>query len=373
MRIPLTMKKILTGIVAMFFMQTLVLAQEFEGQSAPVRVSMIKDTEPPQVFMVYRNEGRLNTSGKVGVEIRVMDRSGIKSVMINGRERMDGGIKDSVGFAIEFYNEDEVNVNVIDNSGNAKEKSFIVKAQAVASAGKTARKNYALLLAVNDYGDSGFPSLLGPIQDATALKNVLIKKYGFEDANITFIKNPKSDDLDVAFEALRYQVTSDDMLLIFYAGHGWYDVDAKIGYWLPADATKANKSRWFRNSTLVENIAAINSKHTLLIADACFSGGILASRAVTINNASAEISNLMKKTSRKAMTSGKLTPVPDNSVFMKYVLKTLEENEYEFLPSEDLFDSVRMSMKNNSDTKPDYGEIRNTGDQGGNFVFVQKP
>jgi len=367
------MKKILPVIVALFLIHSLVWAQEFEGQSAPVRVSMIRDTEPPQVFWVYRNEGRPNSAGRIGIDIRVLDQAGIKSVTINGRERMDGGVKDSVGFAVEFYNEDEVYVNVVDNFGNAKEKSFIVKAQAATLAGsKIARKNYALLLAVNDYADSSFPTLTGPIQDATALKNVLIKKYGFEDANITLIKNPKSDDLDVAFEALRYKVTSDDMLLIFYAGHGWFDQDAKIGYWLPSDASKANKSRWFRNSTLVENIGAINSKHTLLIADACFSGGIFATRAVTINNATAEISNLMKKTSRKAMTSGKLTPVPDNSVFMKYLLKTLEENEYEFLPSEDLFDSVRMSMKNNSETKPAYGEIRNTGDEGGNFVFVQK-
>ena len=230
-----------------------------------------------------------------------------------------------------------------------------------------------MLLAVNDYADPGFPTLSRPIEDATALKNLLIRKYGFENANITFIKNPKSDDLDAVFEALRYQVTSEDLLFIFFAGHGWFDDQAQIGYWLPADAAKTNKSRWFRNSTLVENIGAINSKHTLLVADACFSGGILATRAVNIhNNASAEYSNQMKKTSRKAMTSGKLTPVPDDSIFMKYFLKALEENENLYLSSEDLFDTVKIGMKNNTTTKPAFGEIRNTGDAGGNFVFEQK-
>jgi hypothetical protein len=28
-------------------------------------------------------------------------------------------------------------------------------------------------------------------------------------------------------------------------------------------------------------------------------------------------------------------------------------------------------MKSNADTKPDYGAIKNTGDEGGSFVFIQ--
>ena len=71
------------------------------------------------------------------------------------------------------------------------------------------------------------------------------------------------------------------------------------------------------------------------------------------------------------MTSGRLTPVPDKSVFMKYFLKALEENENKFLPTEDLYDIVRMGMRNNADTRPEYGEIKDTGDAGGNFVFIQ--
>jgi hypothetical protein len=122
----------------------------------------------------------------------------------------------------------------------------------------------------------------------------------------------------------------------------------------------------------VENIGAINSKHTLLIADACFSGGIFKTRAVVINNASIDISKLIKSTSRKAMTSGSLTTVPDKSVFMKYLLKTLNENENKYLPSEDLFDAVRIAMKNNSNTRPLYGEIQNVGDEGGDFVLIKK-
>ena len=57
---------------------------------------------------------------------------------------------------------------------------------------------------------------------------------------------------------------------------------------------------------------------------------------------------------------------------MKYLIKTLNENENKYLASEDLFDEIRISMKNNSNTKPLYGEIQNAGDEGGNFVLIRR-
>ena len=235
----------------------------------------------------------------------------------------------------------------------------------------TVHRYFALLIAVEEYADPAIASLSEPLKDATKLKEVLKSKYTFEDNDITILKNPIFEDLNVAFEDLSKKIEPTDFLLIFYAGHGYFDEKTNIGYWLPSDAQKKNRAKWFRNSALVENIGAINSKHTLLIADACFSGGIFKTRA-PFNNASADIANMLKRPSRKAMTSGSLTTVPDKSVFMKYLLKTLEENNNQYLPSEDLFDDVRLSMKNNSDTKPLYGEIQNVGDEGGNFVLIKR-
>lgn len=240
-----------------------------------------------------------------------------------------------------------------------------------ASASSTKHRYTALLIAVEEYQDPAITSLSEPIKDATKLKTVLTARYGFEEQDIMFLKNPTFEDLNVAFEDLTKKVEPSDYLLIFYAGHGYFDEKTNIGYWLPADAAEKNRARWFRNSALVESIGAINSKHTLLIADACFSGGIFKTRA-PFNNASADIGNMMKRSSRKAMTSGALTTVPDKSVFMRYLLKTLEENQNLYLPSEDLFDEIRLSMKSNATTKPLYGEIQNVGDEGGNFVLIRK-
>lgn len=51
-------------------------------------------------------------------------------------------------------------------------------------------------------------------------------------------------------------------------------------------------------------------------------------------------------------------------------LKVLSENKDKYLTSEDLFDEIRPGMRNNSDTRPLFGEIQNVGDEGGNFVFI---
>lgn len=241
----------------------------------------------------------------------------------------------------------------------------------VAVSSTNAHRYYALLIAVEEYSDPAITQLSEPIKDANKLREVLKAKYTFEDEDITTLKNPTFEELNVAFEELQKKITPTDFLLIYYAGHGYFDEKTNIGYWLPSDAQEKNRAKWFRNSALVENIGAINSKHTFLIADACFSGGIFKTRA-PFNNATPDIANMLKRPSRKAMTSGSLTTVPDKSVFMKYLLKVLDENENHYLPSEDLFDEVRIAMKNNANTKPLYGEIQNVGDEGGNFVLIRR-
>ena len=234
-----------------------------------------------------------------------------------------------------------------------------------------ANRYHALLIAVEEYEDKAINSLNEPLKDANKLKEILLKKYTFDVADIEILKNPTFEEMNVAFDQLSQKIGPTDFLLIFYAGHGFFDEKTNIGYWLPSDAQEKNRAKWFRNSALVENIGAINSKHTLLIADACFSGGIFKTRA-PFNNANMDIANMMKRVSRKAITSGSLTTVPDKSIFMKYLIKTLDENANKYMPSEELFDEIRMAMKNNSDTKPQYGEIQKVGDEGGNFVLIRK-
>lgn len=74
------------------------------------------------------------------------------------------------------------------------------------------------------------------------------------------------------------------------------------------------------------------------------------------------------------MTSGAMKTVPDRSVFVDYLVKRLTENQQSFLSAEELFSSMRKAVINYSPNRqtPQYGEIREEGDEGGDFVFVKR-
>jgi hypothetical protein len=119
-------------------------------------------------------------------------------------------------------------------------------------------------------------------------------------------------------------------------------------------------------------LRGINSKHTLLISDACFSGGILKERAVFEN--SRAILEVYRLPSRKAMTSGTLKTVPDQSVFIEYLLKNLIQNKSPLMSADQLFRQFKTAVINNSPNGqvPQYGPISQAGDEGGDFVFLRK-
>ncbi len=232
---------------------------------------------------------------------------------------------------------------------------------------------FALLIGINEYQHDEINDLQNPVKDVQNLYNVLVSKYTFNQENIILLKNPTYDELALTLEDLGKKLSGNDNLLIFYAGHGYYDEKAKIGYWLPSDAARNSRIKWFSNTSLRDLLTGIETKHTLLIADACFSGAIFRTRA-----AFAEIPQSIQKLyeipSRKAMTSGIFSEeVPDESEFIKFLVKKLDENKESFLPSEILFSNLKPAVMSNSSNIPQYGVIQNVGDEGGgDFIFVHK-
>lgn len=232
-------------------------------------------------------------------------------------------------------------------------------------------KYYGLIIGINKYQDPVIPELDRPIRDAEAFYNSITGRYNFEKENVTFLKNATNTEIINALDSLAGIIKPCDNLLIFYSGHGTWDASADLGYWLPSDARKSSKLAWFRNSTLRDYLREIKSKHTLLISDACFAGSILKTRGMSTEVPKA-INHLYSLPSRKAMTSGTLTDVPDESMFLKYLIERLKNNNEKYLSSEQLFSSFRIAVINNSNAVPQFGEIRDVGDQGGDFIFVLK-
>lgn len=233
-------------------------------------------------------------------------------------------------------------------------------------------KYYSLVIGVSKYDESKL-NLDKPVKDAEKIKEVFVKRYSFTDSTCFLLLNPTRQKIISELYRLRKIIGPSDNLLIFYAGHGFWDEDARQGYWWAKDAMTDDPSTWLSNSDLREQIRSIKSAHTLLISDACFSGGIFKTRSGNeIQNATRDIQLLYSIPSRRAMTSGTMTAVPDNSVFLQYLLKRLTENQAKFLSAQQLFDSFRAAVINNSNVVPQDGVIADTGDEGGDFIFILK-
>ncbi|MBN2212876.1 MAG: caspase family protein [Bacteroidales bacterium] len=337
------------------------------------------DNTPPKVIIISPEITETSTyvSDEVRIDIlgKVSDESGIFSLFINA-EKIDAA-EDGL-FKISYWlkpGKNMISLVAMDNNDNISKNTFEIefdpKKTKTADALVKVGDYYALLIGINNYSHPDILDLDNPVKDAKKLHSILVSKYTFNEDNVILIKNASRNEIINALDELSGIITPADNLLIFYAGHGWWDEKANIGYWLPADASKDSKAEWFRNSTLCDYLKEINSKHTLLIADACFAGGIFKTRKA-FQDAPVAINKLYELPSRKAMTSGTLTEVPDRSAFVRFLVERLENNEEKYLSSEQLFSSFRIAVINNSDVVPQYGEIQGVGDEGGDFIFIRK-
>jgi hypothetical protein len=70
-----------------------------------------------------------------------------------------------------------------------------------------------------------------------------------------------------------------------------------------------------------------------------------------------------------AITSRWVTGCPG---IQKYPIRQLDNNQDMYLSSEQLFSKIKVAVLNNSQTIPQFGMIQDTGDEGGDFIFIRK-
>lgn len=341
--------------------------------------------EDRKLRSVALSEGLTVSDESLLVRGTASDESGIFEVVVNGRNASllpDNIFEATVPLKL---GRNDIVIRSMDVFENSVERKFIVYRkdspnQKVSSDTEEldlvfdaprAPRYYALIVGINEYPDPGIASLSNPVRDAATLAKTLVENYTFEASDIIFLKDPSRGQLIDELDKLTRRVTKNDNLLIFFAGHGYFDTETEFGYWLPADASASSTGNWMANSQLKDYVAAIKSKHTLLIADACFGGSIFKIRKA-FSDATDELNKVYDRKSRKAMTSGALTEVPDESMFIKHLVQRLQENTLDYLSAEELFSSFKTAVMNTSPTVPQYGDIKGTGDEGGDFIFVRK-
>lgn len=248
-------------------------------------------------------------------------------------------------------------------------------------------KYYAVVIGNADYTDPAgvWQPLKTPINDANAIANILAKQYGFAEVNL--LTNVNRREILSSFAALKEKITENDLVLIYYAGHGHMDED-KYSYWVPVDAEGDDTGTFIHQQTIVAEIKRITktAKHTLMIADSCFSGDLLrqsrGARGLSrntddqpINEIHEYYARLSRDKSVQVITAGGNEFVDDaymnsgHSPFTYFLLASLEKNDQQFVTANQLAERVKPLVANNTYQTPRNGVLFGAGDEGGEFVF----
>jgi peptidoglycan/xylan/chitin deacetylase (PgdA/CDA1 family)/uncharacterized caspase-like protein len=244
------------------------------------------------------------------------------------------------------------------------------------------RESWAVVIGIDRYAK--WPQLQYAVNDAKAIKEMLIRKYRFKEENIITLFDQEAtrekilsvlgDDMGNADK-----VKKDDRVLVFFAGHGITKKLASgrdLGYIIPVDADLQNYQGKAISMTNFQDISeAIAAKHLLYIMDSCYSGLAL-TRGVAgrPDNFLREIS---RRVARQMLTAGGTEEqVADNgphghSIFTWTLLQGLEGradlNGDGIISASELAAYVGPAVSGVSKQTPAFGSL--AGSEGGEFIF----
>jgi len=132
--------------------------------------------------------------------------------------------------------------------------------------------NYALIIGTNKYNDNpDWDDLRNPVNDATEIESILRNKYGFHAK--TLINQPR-DSILLAIIDYKEKLQENDNLLIFIAGHGYFDEDYSDGFIVTVDSKPLNsdfgRDSYLQMAKMNRLIDNLPSRKIFILFDICF-------------------------------------------------------------------------------------------------------
>jgi hypothetical protein len=132
-------------------------------------------------------------------------------------------------------------------------------------------------IAVTKYADGRF-DLKYPVEDAKALSQALAKGgYGIFESIKTytlFDGYATKERIEYFFKQLKNKISSEDVFILFMAGHGLFSSNNAEYYFMPHDVRNDNiLGSALGTEELMKLLANVNAAQTLLLFDTCQSGG----------------------------------------------------------------------------------------------------
>ena len=203
-------------------------------------------------------------------------------------------------------------------------------------------EKHALLIGVGNY-TYDVSDLKGPPHDVEALKDLLMEKWGFDEANITTLVDRVAgrDAILGALDKIAEQTSSGDFVLVYFSGHGtsWYDPENRVlqqgdltpntGALIPADVNTKQGVEAVMAKLIIgtrdlrprfEKLD--KGRQVLAVFDACYSGNSV--RSVLARSQGALAPSGMPKSQDVFANLGDLTQPSD------YTLEVNDDSAYPY-------------------------------------------
>ncbi|MEH2034819.1 caspase, EACC1-associated type [Nostoc sp.] len=190
----------------------------------------------------------------------------------------------------------------------------------------------ALLIGVSEY-EPGLSPLPAATKDVEAMERVLLHPEigGFDDVKV--LLNPQQHDMAVAIEILFDGRQKDDLVLLFFSGHGIKDESGKL-YFAARNTCKTDKGVLFKATTVPASfvhdmMSNSRSKREVVILDCCFSGAF-AEGMLARDDGFVDVRNQLGGEGRAVLTSSTSTQYSfeqqgaDTSTYTYYIVDGLK-------------------------------------------------
>lgn len=196
-------------------------------------------------------------------------------------------------------------------------------------------KSWALIIGINAYQQTS--PLEYARNDAEAIARLLTDSFDFAQNNIKTLFDDQATKETINGTFLEFsqdEITPDDRILVFFAGHGYTHTGKRgeVGFLVPVDGTPDNLATLVRWDELTRNADLIPAKHLLFIMDACY-GGLILTR-VPGPGSMRFLKDMLQRYTRQALTAGKADelvsdaggPIAGHSVFTGHLIEALQGN-----------------------------------------------
>ncbi|MGR3279058.1 caspase, EACC1-associated type [Acaryochloris marina NIES-2412] len=190
----------------------------------------------------------------------------------------------------------------------------------------------ALLIGVSEY-QPGLEPLPAAVNDIKAMQRVLLNSEmgGFSEAKL--LENPGKTEIETEIENLFSDCTKDDLVLLFFSGHGIKDDSARL-YFAARNTVKNKKGELIRASAVPARFVHDRMKESrcrrlAVILDCCFSGAF--DPALTSkDDGSVDLKGQLGSQGRVVLTSSSSTQYSfqhensNLSIYTRYLVEGIE-------------------------------------------------